>query len=77
MIYSTDIVIHINDELDIEHRNNLSKKVRTIRGVESASVADNKPHLMIVAYNAAETKAFDVLNSVRNSGTEAQLVGWL
>ena len=77
MIYSTDIVIHINDALDTEHRSKLSKKVRTIKGVESASVADNKPHLMIVAYNAAETKALDVLNNMRNLGTKAQLVGWL
>ena len=77
MNYSTDIVIHINDALDTEHRSNLSKKVRTIKGVEAASVADNKPHLMIIAYNAAETKALDVLNSVRSSGTEAQLIGWL
>ena len=77
MKYSTDIVIHINDDLDTEHRNDLSTKVKTIRGVESAELAENKSHLMIVAYNAAETKAQEVLKGVRNSGTEAQLVGWL
>jgi hypothetical protein len=73
----TDIVIHINENLDNQHRIDLSKEVLSISGVSSASVQEKRPHLMIIAYNAAETKAYEVLNNVRKTGMHAQLVGWL
>jgi len=74
---STDIVIHINESLDNQHRIDLSEKVLNISGVKSASVQESRPHLMIVAYNKAETKAYEVLDNVRKTGMHAQLVGWL
>ena len=74
---STDIVIHINENLDSNHRVSLSEKVQNITGVISASLQDARPHLMIVGYNPNKTKAYDVLSSVRNTGMHAQLVAWL
>lgn len=74
---SADIVIHINEELDSQHRVNFSSKVQRIQGVQSALLRDTRPHLMIVAYNPEKTKAREVLNNVRKTGMQAQLVGWL
>ncbi len=77
MSYSSNIVIHINESLDSQHRLNLSNQVQKITGVESASLQDARPHLMIVGFNRSETKACDVLNGVRKAGMHAQLVAWL
>ena len=73
----TDIVIHINENLDSQHRVSLSDKVQQIAGVVSASLHDARPHLMIVGYNPSETRAFEVLSGVRNEGMHAQLIAWL
>jgi len=77
MKQSTDIVIHINEDLDNPHRETFTNEVQQIPGVVSVSLQDTLPHLMVVAYNAAETRAQEVVKSVRNTGSEAQLVGWL
>lgn len=77
MKHSTDIVIHINENMDRQNRVKFSDKVQKIVGVVSASLQDNRPHLMIVGYNPDETKAYEVISGVRKTGIHAQLVGWL
>lgn len=77
MNQSSDIVIHVNEELDSQHIVTLSDKVQKITGVESAFFKKRRPHLMIVAYNSTKTKAQNVLQGVRDTGMHAQLVGWL
>ncbi len=74
---STDVVIHINEELDASHRESFSSKVCRVNGVISADLQENRPHLMIVAYNPVETKSYEVLSGVEKQGVHAQLVGWL
>ena len=74
---STDIVIHINETLDNNQRSTFSNKVKDIDGVKSASLQDARPHLMVVAYNPARTKALHVLEGVNKTGVSAQIVGWL
>jgi len=77
MEYPSKIVIHINEDLDSKHRIKLSDQVQEKNGVVSASLHEKRTHLMIVAYDPSETKAYDVLNGVRNSGMHAQLIAWL
>jgi len=74
---STDVVIHINEELDDNHREGFSSDVCQCKGVLSVDMNESRPHLMIVAYDPAKTRSFDVLSCVRNQGFHAQLVGWL
>ena len=74
---STDVVIHINEELDANYRDEFSSDVCQLNGVFSADLQDKRPHLMIVAYNPVETRSYDVLSGVREKGVHAQLVGWL
>ncbi|MEE9327903.1 MAG: hypothetical protein V3U71_11490 [Cocleimonas sp.] len=74
---NTEVVIHINEELDSGNQRSLSDEVSHLQGVETANLANKCPHLMIVAYNSAQTKSLNVLNGVRNTGVHAQLVGWL
>lgn len=74
---STDVVIHINEELAVSHQKKFSSAVSQIDGVLSADLQANRPHLMIVAYNPVETRSFEVLSGVKEQGVHAQLVGWL
>ena len=74
---NTAVVVHINEELSKEFRENLSQKVCNLEGVVSAKVPDNRPHLMIVGYDSETTRSMHVLDGVKNNGVHAQLVGWL
>lgn len=74
---NTEVVVHINEELNKQHRDDLSQKVCKLAGVVSAELPDKQPHLMIVGFNSETTKSLQVLNGVKDSGVHAQLVGWL
>ncbi|MEE9328065.1 MAG: hypothetical protein V3U71_12335 [Cocleimonas sp.] len=74
---STDIVIHINESLDSKQREQFSNSVNNIQGVLSNDLKEKPCHLMIVKFNPSETKALDVLNSIKSDGVSAQLVAWL
>ena len=74
---NTEVVVHINEDLNKEHRDILSQKVCKLEGVVSAELPDQQPHLMIVGYNPETTKSLQVLDGVKQSGVHAQLVGWL
>ena len=45
---NTEVVVHINEDLNKEHRDILSQKVCKLEGVVSAELPDQQPHLMIV-----------------------------
>ena len=77
MNYSSDIVIHINENLDNQNRATLTNRVQKFTGVVSTSLQDSRPHLMIIGYNRSKTKALDILSDVRNTGVHAQLIAWL
>jgi len=74
---STDVVVHINENLDRESRELLISKINVLEGVVSASLADERPHLMIVGYDPDKTRSHEVLSGVKNTGVHAQLIGWL
>ena len=77
MKHSADIVIHINENLSNEQRSKLVTNLSHLRGVESTNIKENRPHLMIVGYDSAQTKPLNVLADVEKAGVHAQLVGWL
>ena len=74
---ATGVIVHIDENLDNENRDELLQKIKSIDGVLSADVQDQRPHLMIVDYNPKQTKSMDVLSGVQSSGVHAQLVGWI
>lgn len=77
MMDSTGVVVHIDESLSRDNRDELLQKIEAIDGVLSADLQDQRPHLMIVDYNPDQTKSLDVLNGVQSSGVHAQLVGWV
>ena len=77
MIVSSNIVIHVNENMDNQRREIFSSDVLQLTGVVSAEIQDNLPHLMIVGFNHSKTKALDILSGIRKSGSHAQLISWL
>ncbi len=70
-----DIIIHVDENIDHDHREALTDKVRGVSGVVAVRLDDAKPHLMIVEYDPDAIKAIDVLNCVKEDGVHAELVG--
>ena len=70
-----DIMVHIDDELDLPSRQELDDSMRTINGVFSVRIPEDKHHLMLVAYNPDRTNSQAILVAVEKRGLRAELVG--
>ena len=70
---TTDITIHINELLSESKQQQLEHGLRAVDGVLAPRF--NKPHLLVVAYDAELSSSADLLNYVSNKGYQAQLVG--
>ncbi len=70
-----DIIVHVDENIDHDHREALTDKVRGVSGVVAVRLDDDKPHLMIVEYDPDAIKAIEVLNCVKEDGVHAELVG--
>lgn len=70
---NTDIMIHINELLDDNQRQQLESQLREIPGVIAPRF--NKPHLLLVSYDLECTHSFKLLHLVKSKGYQAQLVG--
>jgi hypothetical protein len=70
-----DIIVHVDENIDHDHREALTERVRGVSGVVAVRLDDTKPHLMIVEYDPDAIKAIDVLNCVKEDGVHAELVG--
>ena len=73
----TEVVVHINEELNKQHRENLSVQVNNLNGISTVLMSDQKPHLMRVSYDPQAINSKQVLEGVKNTGLHAQLAGWL
>ncbi len=68
-----DTMIHINESLAVANRQELEADLRSLEGVIAPRF--NKPHLLVVAYDAEATSSPVVLKHVIEKGYQAQLVG--
>lgn len=71
----TDVVIHLDEELDDEHIHKLEKELGQRDGVYSACVHEDKRHLMLVDYDPDDVHSSELLQHVRQSGIHAELIG--
>jgi len=74
---SMNVLVHINEELDSDHRKQFSSDICGCAGVLSVDLKEERPHLMMVAYDSLKIRSLDVLANVQNQGVHAQLVAWL
>ena len=73
--HTTDIVIHLDEELADEDIHELERDLSCIAGVYCACVNDRARHLMLVDYDPEDVRASELLNVVRQHGIGAELVG--
>jgi len=70
---SSDIMIHINESLANDSQKKIESELRSVEGVIAPRF--NKPHLLVVAYDAELTSSQALLKHITDSGYHAQLVG--
>ncbi|WP_457667345.1 heavy-metal-associated domain-containing protein [Thiolapillus sp.] len=73
--YCTDILIHIDENLDDANIHEIERDISMIDGVYSACVHENARHLMLVDYDPENLVAQELLGQVENHGLHGSLVG--
>ena len=76
-IKMTDVMLHIDEELDKEHQAELETLMRGQEGVIGLGYHASKPHLMIVEYNPECITDQNLLDCVTRQGLHAELVAFL
>jgi len=71
----TDVMLHIDEDLNKSQRNSLEDYMRDQRGVIGLGYHDQRPHLMVVEYNPDMTTSLQLLRSVTARGLHAELIG--
>ena len=73
--YCTDVVIHIDEDLDDVNIHEVEYELAQMAGVYSACVNEKARHLMLVDYDPVDVKAQSLLHAVEKRGLHAELVG--
>ena len=70
-----DVTIHLDESLGAGDREEIQDKLRGLRGVVAASSQDETPHLVMVGYDPETIDGRAILDTVTESGIQAELVG--
>ena len=70
-----DILMHIDENTTHEAREKLRDDLLSTEGVISASYHDEKPHLMVLAYDPEVINSFAFIKIAQEQGLHAELVG--
>ena len=71
----TDVLIHVNNEIDENEKENLVEQLRDLDGVIAPRFNEDKQHLLLVLYNSDAIISSSLLSEVKGKGYKAQLVG--
>jgi hypothetical protein len=74
-MHTSDIVIHIDETLDDGRIHRLERELGDEPGVLSACCHERTPHLMVVDFDADSVRPSDIVQSVRNRGLHAEMLG--
>lgn len=74
-MHITDMVMHIDDNLEEQTRRNVEKKLTGQRGVIQAYFNEQRPHLMLVSYAIERTSSFEILAGISGQSLCAERVG--
>ena len=74
--YCSDVLIHIDEELDDDYIGEIERDFSRMDGVVSACVHENARHLMLVDYDPMVAHSTGLLNLVKRQGLHAELVGF-
>ena len=75
LMHHGDILIHIDRTLSDDEINDLLRETSHDHGVVDACIGEKTRHLMVVDYNALETKPSIILHAIRQRGHSAEMIG--
>lgn len=70
-----DMVLHIDNTLDTKVREAVENELRSINGVISVHMPDDRRHLVELAYNPAAVKSETIAHSIRELAGHVEMVG--
>ncbi|MDX2418619.1 MAG: hypothetical protein QNK19_14250 [Xanthomonadales bacterium] len=73
--HTVEIVVHITETLDEQHRGNLVAALKNNNGIVAAEFCPLRYHLMLVRYDKDMYSSQGVLGSVRSQDVHARLIG--
>lgn len=71
----SDVLIHIDEALSLERRQEVEARLRDLDGVVSVKIPDDRPHLTLVEYVNDKVGSGALLAAVTGAGVSAELVG--
>lgn len=71
----SDIVIHIDEDLEDGVIRSLEKDLAQVIGVTSACVNDRARHLMVIDYDPDDVHSQELLGCIQSHGIHAELIG--
>jgi hypothetical protein len=73
--YDVAVVMHIDEELSDVEIHTLEYDLSLSPGILSACMNERTRHLMVVDYDPEQAYSYDILNTVRDRGYHAALIG--
>ena len=70
-----DITMHIDENTTHEDRERLRDELLRMDGVMAASCHDEKPHLIVMAYDPDVVNSLAFVKTAQEQGLHAELVG--
>ena len=70
-----DITMHIDENTTHEAREKLRDELLGMKGVMAASYHDEKPHLMVMAYDPDVVNSLSFIKTAQEQGLHAELIG--
>ncbi len=70
-----DITLHVDESLSNDELEHLRDALLARNGVLAADFQEKTPHLIVVEYNPDIVNSSDLLKTVLDRGTHAELVG--
>jgi len=70
-----DLLVHLDETLDHDHLAAIETDLRQDSGVVSVAFHDDRPHVMVVAYDPKVTTERAILGRVTAEGVHAELAG--
>lgn len=68
------LVLHIDNALDKNRQNEIEQIIRENQGVHSAWFCINRPHLMIVEYDASRVSFGEIIKNVSGQSLHVQRI---
>jgi hypothetical protein len=72
---NVEIIVHVDETLGEERRNDLVTALEDQNGIRSAEFCPLRYHLMLVQYNRELMTSQDVLGKVTSQNVHAKLIG--